>query len=215
MPEILDQGYLALPSTSERAPAVMVIPAWWGLNPFFKQLCDRLAEEGFVAFAPDLYGGKVAETIPQAEEFSNALDKTAAVKQLHETIEALRHHSRTNGQPISIVGFSMGAFRGLALLTEVPDQIAALVAFYGSYNDEFPKAQTAVLGHFAEVDDYEPPEEMEGTEKALKDAGIDTTFYTYPGTGHWFFESNQPQAYNAEAAALAWERTLEFLKTHL
>lgn len=215
MTEILDQGYLALPSTTDRVAVVMVIPAWWGLNAFFKQLCDRLAQSGFVAFAPDLFAGKVAETIEQAMALRGELDSTAADKLVHDCVEALRNHPRTNGQPIGLVGFSLGAFHALSLLRESPDQVGALVIFYGTYPDTYPNTQAAVLGHFAETDDYEPLDDQQAMEKALKAAGIEVTFHTYPGTGHWFFEANQPTAYDPDAAELAWERTIHFLKEQL
>jgi len=105
MTGVFDQGYLALPATEKPAPAIMVIPAWWGLNAFFKQFCDRLAESGFVAFAPDLYGGKVAENIEQAKSFRDGLNSGKTKKLLRGSVEALRQHPHANGQPISLIGF--------------------------------------------------------------------------------------------------------------
>lgn len=215
MPDIFDQGCLALPPAGERAPAVLVIHAWWGLNAFFHQLCDRLAQAGFVACASDLYDGKVAETIEQAESLSNLLDSAKALERLGEAIEALRRHPRANGQPVGVIGFSLGAFLGLSLLQTFPDQIGALVLFYGTRPGAYPNTQAAVLAHFAETDEYESERDQKNLEAALKAAGVATTFYTYPGTGHWFFESNQAKAYKADAAELAWARTLGFLKEHL
>jgi carboxymethylenebutenolidase len=215
LPEIFDQGYLALPPTENRAPAVMVLPAWWGLNSFFKQFCDRLAQAGFVAFAPDLYGGKVAETIEQATALRDGLDDEKTNNLLRSAIPTLRQHPRANSEPIGAIGFSLGVFYALALLADIPDQIGALVLFYGMGADKYPTLKTPVLGHFAENDEYEEKDYIDYIEKTLKAAGADTTFYTYPGTGHWFFEANQPKAYKAEAAQLAWERTVSFLKEHL
>lgn len=215
MPDMFDQGYLALPSTEQPAPAVMVIHAWWGLNSFFKQLCDRLAEAGFVAFAPDLYDGAVAQTIAQAETLGDGLDRDIADARLREAVAAFRQHPRANGQPIGVIGFSLGAFLAMPLLKTISDDIAALVVFYGMRGGQYPAIKTAVLGHFAEEDEFESRDDQDEVERLLKAAGIETTFHTYPGTEHWFFESNQPKAYNADAAELAWERTLEFLKAHL
>jgi carboxymethylenebutenolidase len=215
LPEIFDQGYLALPANEKPAPAVMVIPAWWGLNSFFKQLCDRLAQAGFVAFAPDLYGGKVAETIEEATALRDGLNSGKTKKLLRGAVGALCDHPRTNGQPIGLVGFSLGAFQSLSLLRDFPDQISAIVVFYGSRGGNYPKARVAVMGHFAETDPYESPNAQKKLEQALKASGAEITLYTYPGTGHWFFESNQPKAYQAKAADLAWERTIGFLKAHL
>jgi carboxymethylenebutenolidase len=213
--EILQQGYLALPSTEQPSPAVMVIHAWWGLNDFFKQLCDRLAQAGFVAFAPDLYEGRVAETIEQAAAYRDQVDWKKAITLLRGGVEALRHHPRTTDQPIGVMGFSLGAAVALSLLGRMPQDMRAVVLFYGTGESNFQGVQAAVLGHFAEHDDYEDPREIDGLEKALKAAGIDTTFYTYPGTGHWFFESDQPNAYKADAAQLAWDRTISFLTERL
>jgi len=213
--DIFDQGYLALPPTEKPVPAIMVIPAWWGLNSFFKALCDRLAESGYVSFAPDLYAGKVAETIEQAKTLRDGLNSTKTKKLLRGSVTALRHHPRANGQPIGLMGFSMGAFQSLSLLRFLPEQISAIVVFYGTRCGTYPPTQAAVLGHFAETDPYESPSGQKNMEKALTAAGATTTFYSYPGTGHWFFESNQLKAYNAQAADLAWERTLQFLKEKL
>jgi carboxymethylenebutenolidase len=78
------------------------------------------------------------------------------------------------------------------------------------------KTQAAILGHFAEEDEWEPPaDETRRVQEELRGAGMDVTFHIYPGTGHWFFEENRPDAYNAGAAQLAWERTLEFLRERL
>jgi carboxymethylenebutenolidase len=215
MPNVFDQGYLALPTTETSAPAVLVLPAWWGLNPFFEQLCDRLAQSGFVAFAPDVYEGKTAGTVAEAEALSSALDKEKADNMIHNAAIALRQHPRTNGKPVGVIGFSMGAAQGLKLLKVSPDQIGALVLFYGTYPMEFPTMNVPVLGHFAETDDYESPDDQQALVQALKAAGAEVTFQSYPDTGHWFFESNQPNAYKADAANLAWERTIEFLKARL
>ncbi len=215
MPEIIEQGYLSLPPTEKPAPAILVLPAWWGLNSFFRQFCDRLTQAGFVAFATDLYGGKVAETVEQATALRDGLDDAKIGALLHSSVEALRRHPRADGQPIGLIGFSLGAFLALTLFKEIPDQIRAQVIFYGTYPATYPAARTAVMAHFAETDEYEPLSDQQAFENALKAAGIDTTFYIYPGTEHWFFESDQPNAYNADVAQLAWERTLAFLNKHL
>jgi carboxymethylenebutenolidase len=89
------------------------------------------------------------------------------------------------------------------------------VAFYGSGGGDFTAARAAYLGHFAENDDFEPLESVRELETSIREAGREVTFYIYPGTGHWFVEPNRPDVYNAEAADLAWERTLDFLNAQL
>jgi carboxymethylenebutenolidase len=193
----------------------MVVHAWWGLNVFFKQLCDRLAQAGFVAYAPDLYEGKVAETIEQAAAYRDQTDWDKALALLTGTVEALRGHPRTVDQPIGVIGFSLGTYVALSLLEKMPQDVRAAVVFYGTRRGSYRGLQADVLGHFAETDEFEDQSEVDRLEKTLKKAGVDTTFYTYPGTEHWFFESDQPNAYNADAAQLAWDRTLSFLKERL
>ena len=138
---------------------------------------------------------------------------TATDKQLRDSLEALHNHEQSDGQPVGITGFSLGAFEALSLLKEIPVQVGALVIFYGTFDTVYPASHAPVLGHFAETDEFEPLSEQKKLEQALG-AGGATVFYTYPGTGHWFFEADQ-SAYNAAAAELAWQRTLEFLNTHL
>jgi carboxymethylenebutenolidase len=118
-----------------------------------KGVCTRLAEAGFVAFAPDLYHSKVADTIA-----------------------------------------------------------GSVVLFYGTGGDEFGRSKATYLAHFAENDPFEPQASVDELEQALKQAGRPVMFYRYSGTGHWFFEPDRTDAYNREAATLAWERTLTFLK---
>ncbi len=208
------QGYLALPDSGE-GRGVIVLHAWWGLSDFFKQFCERLASEGFVAFAPDLYHGVVATTIDQAEQLSSALDREAANQEMVAAVEHLRGHTAVNGHSLGIVGFSLGAFLALWLAQNRPTDIGASVLFYGTGDGKYNKTRAAFLAHFAENDPYEPPKSVQKLENDLRAAGRDMTFYTYPGTGHWFFETDQADAYNDGAAQLAWARTVKFLREHL
>ena len=85
----------------------------------------------------------------------------------------------------------------------------------GTARIDYSAARAAYVGHYAEVDEWEPDEEVRGTEAALRAAGREVTFYTYPGVGHWFFEDDRPGYYDAEAARLAWERTVDFLRSRI
>lgn len=207
-------GYLALPSNGA-GPGVLVLHAWWGLNDFFRQLCDRLAAEGFVALAPDLYGGKIAETVDEAERLLQESDSASMQSAALGAIAYLRQLPAVRGAGLGEIGFSMGGYWALLLSTLAPEQVAAAVLFYGNGEGDFTKARAAYQGHFAESDPWEPDEGVRALETALHAAGRAVTFYTYPGAGHWFFESNRPDAYHPEASALAWERTIAFLHEHL
>lgn len=207
------QGFLAAPPAGA-GPGVLVLHAWWGLNDTIKAVCTRLAEAGFTAFAPDLYHGQIADTIPAAEALGKALD--ANYRQARaEIAEAARHLDGLVGQPgrgLAVAGFSLGAFYALDLAAADPERIRSVVLFYGTGEGDFSRARADFLGHFAENDPYEPKSNVDELEASLKQAGRPVTFYRYPGAGHWFFEPDRPDAYNPAAASLAWERTLAFLK---
>lgn len=207
------QCYEAVPPAGG-GPGVLVLHAWWGLTPFFKSFCDRLAAEGFVVVAPDLHYGATAETIPQAEALiQQEGSRTQAAAE--GGLKALRAHPAVRGQKVGAVGFSMGAAWALHLASQQPEGLAAVVIFYGTYPLDQSQSQAAFQGHFAEQDEYEPAESVKAQEDAIRAAGRPLDFHTYPGTGHWFFENNQPNAYRAEAAQQAWDRTLSFLRQHL
>ncbi|MCA0456179.1 MAG: dienelactone hydrolase family protein [Chloroflexi bacterium] len=211
MPVTQPDGYLALP-TAGKGQAVLVLHPWWGLNNTIKAFTDRLAGEGFAAFAPDLYHGRVTNQIDEAEKLVTALDGNAdqAKKEIIEAVEFLKEKS---GQStIAVIGFSMGAYYALDLSAAAPETIHSVVIFYGSGPADFSKAKAEYLGHFAGSDPYEPLENVNGLEEDLKASGRTVTFYTYPNTGHWFAESDRADAYDKAAAELAWERTVAFLK---
>ncbi len=111
-----------------------------------------------------------------------------------------------------MIGFSLGAYFALKISNDLPDQIRSVVVFYGTGPADFSQSQAAYLGHFAEKDQFEPQSEVDRLKETLQQAGRQATFYQYPDTGHWFFEPDRTQAFHPEAAALAWERTLDFLK---
>lgn len=200
---ILTDAYLALPHTGS-GPGVLVLHAWWGLNDFFKQFCDRLAAEGFVAFAPDLCNGQIAQTIDEAQAMMEARDFTVTQKVAEAALAHLQAHSAVEGDTLRAIGFSMGAAFAILLDSLHPHAIDRIVLFYGGSDMEFAGTTARYQGHFAEVDAWEPAEAVD----ALADQ-ID--LHRYPGTGHWFFEADRPDAYNADAAQEAWRRSVDFL----
>ncbi|MCA9937040.1 MAG: dienelactone hydrolase family protein [Anaerolineales bacterium] len=200
-------GFLAVPRDTGRG--VLVLHPWWGLNDTIKAFCTRLAEAGFIAFAPDLYHGQLATTIPEAERLSRALDVERARADIAAAVAFLRAASA--GQTLAVVGFSLGAFFALELSTMAPETIDAVVVFYGTGPGDYTGSKAAYLGHFAANDPYEPEAEVNRLEAALRAAGRPVTICRYAGTGHWFFEPDRTDAYDAPAAALAWARTLAFL----
>jgi carboxymethylenebutenolidase len=173
-----------------------------------------LAEAGFVAFAPDLYHGKVADTIPDAEALGQALDgnHVQAKAEIANAVLFLNERSDPSDRGLAVIGFSLGAYYALDLAAADPEHIRSVVIFYGTGGGDFSHSQAAYLGHFAGNDEYEPRSNVDDLEESLRLAGRPVTFHHYSGTGHWFFEPDRPQAYNQAAASLAWDRTLDFLK---
>jgi carboxymethylenebutenolidase len=192
---------------------VLVLHAWWGLTPVFTDVCDRLAAAGFVALAPSLYPGEAtATTIAEAETLRDRHDEAGeAETAARAAVEQLLGLPELTVTQIGVIGFSLGAYWALHLSQVRPDDVSAVVVFYGTDDGDYRTARAAYLGHFAEHDDFEPLEAVRALEGRISAAGRDVTFHVYPGTGHWFFEPNQPEAYDARAAELAWEHTLAFL----
>jgi carboxymethylenebutenolidase len=213
-------AYLAVPKHGG-GPGVLVLHAWWGLTDFFKQVCDRLAREGFVALAPDLYRGKTTASVEEAQALGAALDRDVERWRgdIAGAVQVLRQHTATHladvRSKLALVGFSLGGAYALDMSVTLAEEIAAVVTLYDSYPGlDYRRASAAYLCHFAEDDPFEPAESGASMEQALQAAGRPVTVYTYPGTKHWFFEENRPE-YDAEAARVAWERTIEFLHQRL
>ena len=207
-------GYLALPPTLPPTGAgrpVLVLHPWWGLNETIRAFCRRLAAEGFVVFAPDLYHGRVTDQIAEAEVLSSSVGDEAQAD-VAAGAAFVRQQAKAGDGLLTVIGFSMGAYYALALSAADPAHVRQVVLFYGTGPGDFSRAQASYLGHFATNDPYEPAEYVDGLETELRGAGRPVTFYRYPNTGHWFFESDRADAYDQAAAELAWERTLAFLR---
>jgi carboxymethylenebutenolidase len=206
-------GFLAVSPTG-KGPGVLVLHAWWGLNDTIKAFCKQLAESGFVAFAPDLYHGKVADNIADAEILGAALDANflQAKAEIADATKFLYEFVGQADQGLAVIGFSLGVYYALDLAAADPEHIRSVVIFYGTGDGDYSNAKAAYLGHFAAEDEFEPQANIDNLEESLRRAGCPVTFYRYSGTGHWFYEPDRSQAYNEAAASLAWERTLDFLK---
>jgi carboxymethylenebutenolidase len=208
-------AYLAVPS-SRKGHGVLVIHAWWGLNDFFRSVCDRLAAEGFVALAPDLFEGRVASTIPQARKLCARPKKEPTYKTLLRAIERLQGLPQVQGSSIGVIGFSMGGHWALWLAANRPElRLKAVTTFYGARAGDYSASPAAFHGHFAERDPSVTDSALKKLRKSLEQAPRGAELHVYPGTGHWFFEADRDEAYNRKAAEMAWGRTLAFLRKNL
>jgi len=207
--------YVAAPADGRKGPGVIVIHAFWGLTDVFKNVCDRLAAEGFVAGAPDMFDGKSTTDIDTAFQQVEQVNAERSVEKMRAAVRELQAHPQVSGSGLGVIGFSIGGSWGFSLSRLEPQAVKAMITFYGA-GDEGPydAASAVYQGHFAENDRYEEEVYVRGIEAALRAAGREVTFYTYPNTQHWFFEANRPE-FDPAAAQLAWERTLAFLRQHL
>jgi carboxymethylenebutenolidase len=192
-----------------------VLHAWWGLNGFMRGLCDRLAQAGFVALAPDMFFGKTARTVEEAERLASGADEKQVATELLSSVEYLKNLDAVTGNGLGMVGFSFGAAWALWLAQEKPEGMRAVTIFYGTGPGDYRRSKAAYLGHFAETDPYETASGVKELEDSLNRANRPTSFYTYKGTEPWFFEEDRKEAYHPDAARLAWERTTAFLHDHL
>jgi carboxymethylenebutenolidase len=211
------QGYLAAPAGGQ-GPGVLVIQEWWGLVPHIRSVCDRLAAEGFVALAPDLYHGRTVSEPDEAGKAMMAMQLDTAAADMSGATDALRE--RSGRDRVGVVGFCMGGGLALVLACRRPDAIAACVPFYGVIPwpeavPDYGAMSAAVQGHFAEHDDFCPPDKAHQLEADLQALGKEAEIFVYEGTQHAFFNDDRPEVYNEQAAATAWERTLAFLRAHL
>jgi carboxymethylenebutenolidase len=210
------RGYLALPTHPKAA--VLVLHAWWGLNDFFKGLCDRLASQGYAALAPDLRNGAVATTVEEAEALMKISSADLSKSTILGAVDYLHSLPKVGGRKIGAIGFSMGGGWALWLSVQRPEDVAVVVVFYSTEYPErgdYTKTRAAYMGHYAPDDEWEPIEGVRGLESQLRASGRVAEFHFYPGTKHWFFEENRPLEYNRDAADLAWNRTLDFLNYKL
>ena len=212
-------GYLAEPE-GDPGPGVIVLQEWWGIVDQITRTCDRFADAGFIALAPDLYHGRqVPLTEPdEAAKEMMAIDMGRAATELSGAVDELRR--RTGRTHVGVVGFCMGGGLALVLATQRPDAVAAVVPAYGliPWPDAAPDYRhltAAVQIHVAAGDDYFTPGDADRLVAQLRELGKDVTSYTYEGAGHAFFNEDRPEAHHPESAELLWERTVAFLREHL
>jgi len=209
-------GYLATPK-QRSGPGLIVIQEWWGLVDHIKDVCDRFADEGFVALAPDMYHGKTTKSPDEAGKLMMALRIDQAEKDLGAAVQYLLTLDSTTSKKLGVIGFCMGG--ALALYTATKNQnIGACIVFYGIHPNvkpDLPNLHAPVLGIFGEKDHSVPPDAVHELERKIRDQGKQIEVKIYPDADHAFFNDTRPEVYKAEAAADAWKRSIAFLREHL
>jgi carboxymethylenebutenolidase len=214
-------GYLATPS-SGKGPGVLVIQEWWGLDSGIKANADRLAAAGFVALAPDLYHGELAEhdEMDKAAHLMQSLPADRAAKDMSGAVDFLASHPAVTGSGVGVVGFCMGGMLSFLIAAGRGDKVKAVVPFYGfpqgATEPDWSKLNAKVSGHMAEHDDYFPPAAAHALEAKLREMGKDVTLTVHPGTGHAFMgPHNALGTLNEALAAKIWPQVTTFLKETL
>lgn len=198
--------------TSGPGPGILVIHSWWGLNDGTRATCDALADGGFSVLAPDLFDDELPTTAEEAEAALASLDINEAASLLLASVNALRALTVDPRAPIGVIGFAMGASWALWLSARLPQSVSSVVAYYGTQHIDFDESEAEYLLHAAALDPLASPDEMAQTEAWLGLAGRPVVSHVYPDVAHNFAEVGAPD-FDEEAAALAWERTLDFLRS--
>ena len=198
-------GYLADAETGQ-GTGVLVLQEWWGLVPQIKGVCDRLAEQGFTALAPDLYHGEFAEhtEMDKAGELMTTLPPDRAARDMAAAIDFLLSLDTCSSDQVGVVGFCMGGMLSLLISAQEGSRVGAAVSWDG--------LSAKVEGHFAAHDDFFPPDAIRSLENQLQELGKEVTFHIYEGTGHAFAnEEDVLGTFDVNAASLAWDRTIQLL----
>lgn len=210
------KAFVARPKKKGRYAAVMVVHENRGLNPHIEDVTRRMALEGFLAFAPNALAplGGTPDDADKARELFQKLDAKKTIANFAKGFDYLKTRKDCNGK-FGCIGFCWGGAMTNNMAVQVPALLAA-VPYYGRQADvaDVPKIKAALLLHYAEMDERVNAG-IPAYEEALKNAGVSYTIYMYPGAQHAFNNDTAPTRYNAEAAQLAWSRTIEFLKEKL
>ena len=210
------QGMLYTPSGKGPFPALVVIHEYWGLNDWVRDQASKLADQGYLALAVDLYRGKIATTPDMAHELMRGLPEDRAKRDLHAAVEFLKSQPNVKKNRIGSIGWCMGGGYSLDVALQEPDLAAAAINYGHLATDPeaLKKINAAILGIFGGQDRGITPDDVHKFEQALKQLGKKVEIKIYPDAGHAFENSNDAR-YRAEDAADAWKRTLDFFGTTL
>jgi len=211
-------GHFAFPSDMiEPLPAVIMIHEWWGLNDNIRAMAERLAAEGYIVLAVDLFGGEAATTPEAARQLMlRAVENSGSVRSNLE--QAYAFVTETAGAPrVASLGWCFGGGWSLNTALLFPKELDAAVIYYGQVTDDedrLASLEVPILGLFGSEDRGIKLESVRRFEEALERLGKDYEIQVYEGAGH-AFANPSGNNFNAAYADDAWERTLEFLREHL
>ena len=209
-------GYLALPESGS-GPGVIVIQEWWGLTDHIADVADRLAAEGFVALAPDLYGGRTTHDADEAGELMMSLPVDQAARDLGGAVDFLLQHEAVTSSTVGAVGFCMGGGFVLLLASQQGERVSAAVPYYGvgpAVPSTYTGLKAAVQGHYGSKDDFYPADDAKAqAEQIRSESGAEVEFHFYDAAHAFHNDTNKLGTYSPDDAALAWSRTVDFLRS--
>ena len=211
-------GFLAMPQdAAEPLPGIIVIHEWWGLNDNIKAMTRRLAGEGYVALAVDLYGGVTAETPEAAQALMAALvaEPDAARSNLRQAYDYLEKYALA--PRIASIGWCLGGGFSLQTALEYPGELDAMVMYYGQLEtdrDRLATLNVPMLGFFGGEDSSIPVRDVQEFRATLADLGKTAEVLIVPRVGHAFANPSGGN-YDEHAANESWAATRAFLERHL
>jgi carboxymethylenebutenolidase len=214
------RAFLVSKGAKEPRPVIIVVQEWWGLNDHVKDIARRIAQEGYVAIAPDLYsrlGHVVTTNANEAGQLMNRLKQGDGLKDLTATVTYLKSEPGVDAGRIGVIGFCMGGSYTL-MLPCVNADIKASVPFYGQVPNPDSPIQNLVcpiLYIYGEDDGWITRADVQRLAGALKKYGKVGEIKTYPGAPHAFFNDTRKEVYRPAEAADAWGRALAFFRQHL
>jgi carboxymethylenebutenolidase len=206
------QAVLYTPSGKGPFPAVIVIHEWWGLNDWVKDQAAKLAGEGYVALAVDLYRGKIATTRDQAHELMSGAPGDRVKRDLHAAFEFLQSQPNVKKNRMGAIGWCMGGGYSLDVALQEPT-LAADVINYGHLAtdaDALKKINAPILGLFGALDEGIPPKDVKKFAETLEEMGKKVEIKIYDDAGHGFQNPVNKDGYRAADAADAWKRIVSF-----
>ena len=198
-------------------PAIVVIHEWWGLNDWVKEEASKLADQGYVALAIDLYRGKVATTPDEAHEIMRGVPQDRATRDLLAATSYLRAQKNVDPKRVGSIGWCMGGGYSLDLALNDPKLKASVINYGHLATDDasLKKINAALLGIFGGQDRGISVTDVNKFESQLKALGKTVEIHIFPDAGHGFENPNNKQGYRADDAAQAWKLTVDFLAKYL
>lgn len=209
-------GYLARPEAEGHYPGVILIHEWWGLNQNIKDTADKLAQEGFVVLAVDLYDGKVAETQENARIYAAEArnNPQRSIDNMKAAAEFLRQDEQSSGKVASF-GYCFGG--GMSLQLALNDEMDATVIYYGNLETNTSKLSAIdwpILGVFGQNDTSILPATVREFESSLDELSIENEIYIYDDVGHAFANPSN-LGHDPAKTEDAWQKTVDFLDRNL